>query len=73
MSKPNGIEMYLTQSGDIGMRVVPIDRIADRVWDAVEEAINAGWTVEQFRCECAEAWAHTLRKQAEWAERDWRK
>ena len=56
MSKPPGLSVALTGAGGISLRVTPSDRIADKVWDAVEDAIDAGWTVERFRREAAECW-----------------
>jgi hypothetical protein len=34
------------------------------IWDAVEEAISAAMTPEQFKREAAEAWRHVLSEDA---------
>ena len=47
-----------------GFTIVHPNRTQDRIWDTVEEAINAGWTVEQFRAEAAECWVEALRQRA---------
>lgn len=48
MGKPLGMDPFL--------RVTPIDRVADNIWDAVEAAQSAGWTPKQFINEAKEAW-----------------
>ena len=45
----------------------------DKVWDAVEEAINEGWTVDRFRKECAIAWVDTLKNNLSVAQSAWYK
>jgi N-acetylglucosamine kinase-like BadF-type ATPase len=57
--RPLGIGLAVAD-GALTFRVQPIDRAADRVWDAVREAIDAGMTPERFRSEAAEAWEHHL-------------
>jgi hypothetical protein len=36
--------------------IVRSDRVQDGIYKAVEAAIDAGWTPEQFREEAAECW-----------------
>lgn len=48
-------------------------RVEDAVWDAVERARAAGWTVAQFRAEAAAAWDHELREEQKAAAHEWRK
>jgi hypothetical protein len=72
MSAPNKLGMDLVD-GVPCFAVRPRNSSVDRIWEAVEDAINAGMTVEQFKREAAEAWADTLKKHADWAAKDWRK
>jgi hypothetical protein len=59
MPKPLGIEMLLDpNSGSIGMKVAPMDRIADDIWDVVEAALDANWTLEKFRNEAMACWKY---------------
>lgn len=55
MGKPLGVQMLIGRSGPT-MKVTPIDRVADLIWDAVEEAEISGWTAKQFVAECRDAW-----------------
>jgi hypothetical protein len=48
-------------------QVVRSTRAEDAVWAAVEEAICAGMTPEQFKEEAAQAWEHCLREEAKHA------
>lgn len=72
MSKPHGIAMSIVD-GVPRMGVTFPTHAEDKVWDAVENAIDAGWDVERFRRECREAWSQTLKTRAKWADEDWRK
>lgn len=63
--KSPGIRLGLNGS----MRVVMPTRVEDKVWDAVREAIDAGWTPQQFRYEIADAWEEHLRDDAKAAKR----
>lgn len=40
------------------------NQATDAVWDAVEKAIAAGWSVEKFIAKAGEAWQQTLNDQA---------
>jgi hypothetical protein len=64
MSKPSGISLTLDSYGDLRMRVTPTDRVADKIWEAVEEAIDAGMEPRAFRNEVVAAWEHELRERA---------
>ena len=64
--KPNGISLNLSD-GAINMQVNRPSKTEDAIWDAVEEAIAAGWTPENFRTEAASAWCQLLRDEAEHA------
>ena len=66
MSKPLGIGLAL-HGGALTFAVQPIDRVADRIWDAVRDAINAGMSPERFRQESKEAWQHCLTEDATYA------
>ena len=72
MSKPAGI--YMALSGKtVLMGITPTDRIADKVWEAVQEAICGGWTVQRFKNESAQAWEHELKERAKSDAEEWRK
>lgn len=55
MPKPLGVNLTIGPYGP-HMGVSRITTAEDRVWDAVEEAQIAGWTVKQFMREASEAW-----------------
>ncbi len=67
--KPPGLRVGREGS----LHVIRSTRTEDNVWEAVSEAVAEGWTVEQFRTECEQAWAEALRQQAEDAAREWSK
>jgi hypothetical protein len=69
MSKPLGIRLEFGG----GAHVVRPDQVENAVWDAVEAAVDAGWTVEEFRRECAEAWRSRLLHEADQARKEWKK
>ena len=54
----------------VGMRLVQPTRVEDKIWEAVQEAVLAGWDVRKFRIEAASAWEHELKEQARSAVRD---
>ena len=58
--KPLGLRLTM----DGGMRVIKPSPTEDAIYRAVEEAINSGWTVEQFRSECAQCWGIYLQNRA---------
>lgn len=57
--KPLGIGLAAVD-GAVVMRVTPIDRVADEIWDAVRSAVTAGWTPERFLAEVRGSWAQAL-------------
>ena len=61
--KPNGI--------DSAFRVLRSTPAEDAVWDAVERVLLAGWSVERFRREAAQAWAQKQRDIAKSDAEDW--
>ena len=61
--KPLGIDMRL-HGNAIVFGVTRSDRDTDAIWAVVEDALCAGWTVERFRNECAQAWAHEQAERA---------
>lgn len=69
MSKPPGIRLERVDGVPV-MRVCQYSRVEDAIWDAVEEAINAGWDARKFRMEAASAWEHRLKEDAKDALRD---
>jgi hypothetical protein len=44
-------------------QVIKPSKVEDQIWEAVEEAINAGWTPEQFKREVSSAWEDSLKCQ----------
>jgi hypothetical protein len=63
MSKPTGVTW--------DMRTIQANATENAIWDAVEAAIDAGWTVEQFRREAAGAWREKKRRDIESDDRAW--
>lgn len=63
MSKPPGVtwDMRLRRS-------TPVE---DAIWDAVEKAIDDGWTVEQFRIEAAASWREKQRQDMDGDRKAW--
>lgn len=61
--KPLGVTSFL--------QVVRPAPAQDAIWDAVEEAIAAGMTVEQFRREAQEAWQYQQKEQARADAKEW--
>jgi len=53
--KPNGVQVVI-RDGALVMQVTPHDRVTDHIYDAVQEAIEAGWDAERLRREIREAW-----------------
>lgn len=68
--KPSGIRLT-AGAGGIGLHVTRPSRVEDAVWEAVSEAICAGWTPEQFSSECAGAWDETLDESRKDAAKAW--
>lgn len=64
MAKPNGIGIY-SDGHSVALRITQSSRNVDQIWDAVQCAVDAGMTVEQFKREVAQAWADKLRQDAE--------
>lgn len=58
--KPNGIML----DADGRLKVRPISKAEDAIWDAVETAINEGWDARKFRSEVADAWDERLKEDA---------
>jgi len=67
--KPLGVGFTVKES-EIGMGVVFPSRVEDAVWDAVEIAMDAGWTAKQFQSEACEAWQRRIRDDASDAAKD---
>lgn len=61
--KPNGIRLGVDGSG-LTMRVTQPTRTEDKVWDAVREAIDEGWTPKRFAIEVAQAWTDAVKEDA---------
>lgn len=61
--KPNGVVIGVGESGvRIGVR--RITRTEDKVWEAVEMAVDEGWSVRQFIAEARAAWGERLQRDA---------
>ena len=66
--KPLGLRLTANNQG-VGLNVHKPSRTEDAIWNAVEEAINEGWTPKQFKDEVISAWEEKLQqdaKQAVW-------
>ena len=61
MSKPNGLSATL--------QVLKPSRAEDAIWDAVQEAIDAGMTPERFKREVMQAWMHELSEETKRVEK----
>jgi hypothetical protein len=72
VSKPLGIG-FAVRDGALGFTSSMPSRAEDKIWEAVQEARCAGWTVAQFRSECAEAWDHDMRDEQKTAAKEWSK
>ena len=66
MSKPLGVSLYATNQ-TLGLRVVKPSPVEDAIWDAVEKAIENGWSAQQFKDEASECWEQKLRDEAKLA------
>ena len=62
--KPNGLSMSVSESGGIGFSVSTPSKVEDAIWEAVELAIESGWTPQQFKNEISEAWREKLNDDA---------
>ncbi len=67
--KPSGIRIAAGPS----LRVTRSTLEEDAIWDAVQTAQLFDMTVDEFRRECAEAWAQGLRDKAKEDAEAWRK
>lgn len=63
MSKPTGLSVTLDECG-LRFAVKQSSRVENAVWDAVQMAVDAGWSPEQFKLEVADAWQEKLRDDA---------
>ena len=66
--KPNGVRFHLDNQG-LRLHLHKPTRTEDAIWNAVEEAVNEGWTPKQFMDEVISAWEEKLQqyaKQAIW-------
>lgn len=62
--KPNGIAMVVAGDRTIGFALNRPSKVEDAIWEAVELAIDSGWTPEQFKNEIADAWRDRLTEDA---------
>ena len=72
MSKPPGLALTLGPDG-LGMHVTRSTYTQDKIWEAVQSAVQDGMSVDDFRRECAEAWAEERRQQAESEAAQWKR
>ena len=68
--KPTGLAMTI-QGHSLSMHVTQPNRVTDAIWEAVQEAVSAGTTVERFRREAAEAWDYEMKQRAKDAAAAW--
>jgi hypothetical protein len=66
MSKPLGIVLS-ADIGGIGLSVRKPSPVEDAIWDAVEKAIDDGWTPKQFRQEVLASWEEKIDQNAKFA------
>jgi len=59
--------MRVSESGSIGFAVSTPSDVEDAVWEAVELAIQSGWTPQQFKNEITDAWREKLNDEAKYA------
>ena len=59
--KPLGVSLAVNP---IGLSVSRPSRAEDAVWEAVEAAIEAGWSPKRFKDEAADAWRERLTDEA---------
>ena len=62
--KPLGVRLGVGASGSLTVGVTKPTYTEDKVWDAVREAINEGWTPKRFRAEVADAWETAIKDDA---------
>ena len=63
MSKPPGIG--LTVTGDsLSFKIHTASKTEDAIWEAVDIAIDEGWTPEKFKLEAWSAWEQRIRDDA---------
>jgi hypothetical protein len=55
------------------MKITRSSRVEDKIWDAVEEAVNAGWDAQRFIREAHDGWAHKLSEDAKDADKEFAK
>ncbi len=63
MGKPSGISLGRSAQGPT-LSVTPISRAEDAIWNAVEEAFDAGMTPERFKAEVVQAWKEEFSRQS---------
>ena len=68
MPKPMGLDFTISDRG-MSLHSVRPSHAEDAIWDAVETAINNGWTPEQFKIEAASAWKDRQKQDGEHAEK----
>jgi hypothetical protein len=68
--KPAGITFGMGANGPT-LGVTRPSRAEDKTYEAVEEAILEGWTIERFLCEAREAWLHHKQEEVKTAEDEW--
>lgn len=54
----------------LDMRIIRPSPVEDKVWEAVREAIDAGWSPARMRAEIGEAWDGLLREDGERARKE---
>ncbi len=72
MSKPLGMGISITPSGPL-LSVSRPSHVENTIWEAVREAVCAGWTVQHFKTEAASAWADEMKRQAKDDAQEWSK
>ena len=70
--KPPGMNFTL-RGGALCLETTHSDRVSDSIWDAVQEAISANWSVERFKREASAAWDHELSERRKTEMKEWDK
>lgn len=55
------------------LQMINPSKLEDLIWQAVEEAQDMNYTVDQFRAECAKAWDYYRDEQRKRDNKDWQR
>ena len=72
MPKPLGLGFRVVE-GAVVLGVTQRNRVADAIYDAVQEAVLSGWDVAGFRLEAASCWDLVLENERKRTAKEWEK